>query len=283
MTPNHPDHAKLEADLAAAIRNANWLEAADIIEEMEGLGTATADHLLQKGKCLLEARRKQDARAALTRALALEPGNEAARVLLDQQFPGWDSAVAGRTPLRQTSMTIPPAPRPSAQPPAPPPPAAPPPVPRQTAPPPAAPPAAPAAPRPAPTFQAPPPASAAALPPAPAMPPPVPAPTAPPPVTPPPAAPRVAPVAQPTPIPPPAATPPPVQAPPAAPPPAAAPARVTAAAPSPVPRRAMPAVAGASVESKVNWDFVLEDLATERRRLAARAPQGSEEAEAAHP
>jgi hypothetical protein len=89
QSPSSNPLAALDRDLRTALEDKNYTEALDIVEEIETKGGAKAFHLTAKAQCLLQLRRKQDAKVALLQAYEIDAGYHAASDLLDRNFPGW--------------------------------------------------------------------------------------------------------------------------------------------------------------------------------------------------
>lgn len=106
------DIRKLEHELREVIKQGDFTEALDILDEIESKGAIKAGHLAVKGQCLLKLRRKQDAKGVLLHAFELDPACDAATKLLDENFPGWTRPKA---PPRSAPAPMPPV-RPQAPP-----------------------------------------------------------------------------------------------------------------------------------------------------------------------
>lgn len=83
------------AILAAQTREArelidqnDWLDALEILEELDDKGWSTPDHLRDLGMCYVKNRQRRDAEAVWIRAL--EQGFAPCRELLDEHCSGWN-------------------------------------------------------------------------------------------------------------------------------------------------------------------------------------------------
>jgi hypothetical protein len=98
---SNPDTSRikaLEAELEACLRDREFLDALDVCEEIEATGQVEIRHLLTMADCLLELRRKADARQAWLRVLERDAGNDRALQGLNRHFPGWRLAPPRPTP-----------------------------------------------------------------------------------------------------------------------------------------------------------------------------------------
>lgn len=121
MVASRDQIQQMTAELQECLRAGEYLDALDICEEIEALGGMQVGHWLAMARCLMELRRKADAKRAWINALELEPDQPEAVEGLNRNFPGWrrqaarpaaPPAAAAERPARPTA----PPPRPAAAP-----------------------------------------------------------------------------------------------------------------------------------------------------------------------
>jgi len=86
--------AELDRELKECLKAGEHLDALDICEEIEDLDAMEVRHWLAMARCLVELRRKADARRAWMRALDLDPDQKEALEGLNKHFPGWRTQAA---------------------------------------------------------------------------------------------------------------------------------------------------------------------------------------------
>lgn len=86
--------AELDSELKQLLKAGEFLDALDICEEIEGMDAMEVRHWLAMARCLVELRRKADARRAWTRALELDPDQKEAIEGMNKYFPGWRTQAA---------------------------------------------------------------------------------------------------------------------------------------------------------------------------------------------
>lgn len=88
------DLRELESELKECLKGGEYLDALDICEEIEEMGAMEVRHYLAMARCLVELRRKADARRAWLKTLELDPDNAEATEGLNKHFPGWRTQAA---------------------------------------------------------------------------------------------------------------------------------------------------------------------------------------------
>lgn len=86
--------SELDGELKESLKAGEYLDALDICEEIEEMGAMEVRHWLAMARCLVELRRKADAKRAWLQVLDLDSDQKEALEGLNRHFPGWRTQAA---------------------------------------------------------------------------------------------------------------------------------------------------------------------------------------------